>query len=102
MSGFVQYRHRHCFISLLWVALCVSVATAQQGGSSDASGASSQPAPASSSGQDAGDQDPLKRPPTEKQKKLNSKALRQELGRSYKKWLDEDVRWIITDQERQA
>jgi GWxTD domain-containing protein len=102
MSGFIQYRHRHFFVSLLWVALCVSVATAQQGGSSDASGASSQPAPASSSGQDAGDQDPLKRPPTEKQKKLNSKALRQELGRSYKKWLDEDVRWIITDQERQA
>jgi GWxTD domain-containing protein len=46
--------------------------------------------------------DPLKRPLTEKQKKENAKALRTELGKSYKKWLDEDVRWIITDEERAA
>jgi len=46
--------------------------------------------------------DPLKRPLSEKQKKANAKALRQELGKTYKKWLDEDVRWIITDEERQA
>jgi GWxTD domain-containing protein len=46
--------------------------------------------------------DPLKRPLTEKQKKANAKALKQELGKTYKKWLDEDVRWIITDEERAA
>jgi GWxTD domain-containing protein len=46
--------------------------------------------------------DPLKRPPSDKQRKENAKALKQELGKSYKKWLDEDVRWIISDQERQA
>src|SRR5260370_33583923 len=46
--------------------------------------------------------DPLKRPIPEKQRKANAKALRQELSRSYKKWLDEDVRWIITDQEKSA
>ena len=46
--------------------------------------------------------DPLKRPLSEKQKRANAKALRQELGKTYKKWLDEDVRWIITDEERQA
>jgi GWxTD domain-containing protein len=46
--------------------------------------------------------DPLKRPLTEKQKKENAKALRTELGKSYRKWLDEDVRWIITDEERSA
>src|SRR5438132_2589995 len=46
--------------------------------------------------------DPLKRPLSEKQKKANAKALRQELGKTYKKWLDEDVRWIITDEERQV
>ena len=44
--------------------------------------------------------DPLKRPLTETQKKANSKALQKELSRTYKKWLDEDVRWIITDEER--
>jgi len=46
--------------------------------------------------------DPLKRPVTEKQRKANAKALRGELGRTYKKWLDEDVRWIITDEEQKA
>jgi GWxTD domain-containing protein len=43
--------------------------------------------------------DPLKRPLTEKEKKERAKALKQELGRTYKKWIDEDVRWIIADEE---
>jgi GWxTD domain-containing protein len=46
--------------------------------------------------------DPLKKPLTQKQKKKNEKALKQELRGPYKKWLDEDVAWIITDEERQA
>src|SRR5579872_3467397 len=46
--------------------------------------------------------DPLKRPPDEKQRKKNSKALKQELSKPYKKWLDEDVVYIITDEERAA
>ena len=46
--------------------------------------------------------DPLKRPLTEKQKKANAKALKQELGSSYKKWLNEDVRWIISPEELSA
>jgi len=49
----------------------------------------------------AQDADPLKRPVTEEQKKRNDKALKKELG-TYKKWLEEDVRWIITDEERNA
>jgi GWxTD domain-containing protein len=46
--------------------------------------------------------DPLKRPLTEKQKKKQEKAVKQELSGTYKKWLDEDVRWIISDEEREA
>jgi GWxTD domain-containing protein len=46
--------------------------------------------------------DPLKRPTNEKQKKKNERALKQELSRPYKKWLEEDVVWIITDEERAA
>ena len=46
--------------------------------------------------------DPLKKPLSEKQKKKNEKGLKQELRGPYKKWLDEDVVWIITDEERQA
>jgi len=46
--------------------------------------------------------DPLKRPIPEKQRKANAKALKIELSKTYRKWLDEDVRWIITDEERFA
>ena len=46
--------------------------------------------------------DPLKRPTNEKQKKKNERARKQELSRPYKKWLEEDVVWIITDEERAA
>ncbi len=46
--------------------------------------------------------DPLKRKPNEKQKKAQKRALNVELSKTYKKWLNEDVVWIITDQERAA
>ncbi|HYU44588.1 MAG TPA: GWxTD domain-containing protein [Terriglobales bacterium] len=46
--------------------------------------------------------DPLKCPISEKQKKKNAQSLRRELSKTYKKWLDEDVRWIITDEEQKA
>jgi GWxTD domain-containing protein len=46
--------------------------------------------------------DPLKRPLSDNEKIKQQKALKQELKGVYKKWVDEDVRWIITDQEMQA
>jgi GWxTD domain-containing protein len=46
--------------------------------------------------------DPLKRPLSEKQKKANSKALKQELSSTYKKWLNQDVVYIITPEEKAA
>ncbi|HWR17672.1 MAG TPA: GWxTD domain-containing protein [Terriglobales bacterium] len=46
--------------------------------------------------------DPLKRPISEKQRQEQEKALKKELGKTYKKWLDEDVRWIISDEEKEA
>ncbi len=46
--------------------------------------------------------DPLKRPLTEKQQKEKAKALKQELSKEYKTWLNEDVRWIISDEEKAA
>ena len=49
-----------------------------------------------------GSEDPLKRPLSDKQKEDNAKALKQELSKTYKKWLDEDVRWIISDEEQKA
>jgi GWxTD domain-containing protein len=53
-------------------------------------------------GTDASQTDPLKRPIPEKQRQKNAKALRQELSKTYRKWLDEDVRWIISDEEKSA
>jgi GWxTD domain-containing protein len=54
-----------------------------------ASGAQAQP---------DGQQDPLKR-----QRRKDDKAANiEKLGGVYKKWLDEDVRWIITDEELSA
>ena len=50
----------------------------------------------------AGAVDPLKRPTSEKQRAKNARGLKQELSKTYKKWLEEDVVWIITDEERAA
>ena len=46
--------------------------------------------------------DPTKRPLSDKEKIAQRKALKQELKGEYAKWVNEDVRWIITDQELQA
>src|SRR4051812_21058624 len=46
--------------------------------------------------------DPLKRPLNDKQKKENSKKLKQELSQTYKKWLNNDVRYIISPEESAA
>src|SRR6202142_1402780 len=64
----------------------------------------SQPQPDQAKGDQGEDQssDPLKRPIEEKRKKANAKAMRQELSIDDKKWLNEDVRWIISDEERKA
>lgn len=56
----------------------------------------------SAQGQGQKNTDPLKRPLSEKQRKENEKRFKQEVGQSYQKWLNEDVRWIITDDERKA
>ena len=42
------------------------------------------------------------RPMTEKERKKKEEKLRKELETPYRKWLNEDVAYIITDEERQA
>ena len=46
--------------------------------------------------------DPLTRPINEKLRKKNERAFKAEVSKVYKKWLDEDVIYIITDEERAA
>ena len=67
----------------------------------DAAATPAQPA-ADAAQKPAAAADPLKRPISDKERKKNSRALKQELSKTYKKWLDEDVVYIITDEERAA
>ena len=46
--------------------------------------------------------DPTKRERTDQEKIQTNKAMKQELKGSYKTWVDQDVRWIITDEELSA
>jgi GWxTD domain-containing protein len=104
--GFVK-RLFAVFVLPVFILTVVSLASAQEGkaGAPDPSaGTASSQEKISSEVQEKSspEADPLKRPLTEKQKKQNSKSLKIELSKTYKKWLDEDVRWIITDEEQKA
>ena len=101
--GFLNRLFTGLVLPFLLLAV-VSFAAAQEGKSdgADPAAAVASPAPASTSAPAAPETDPLKRPLTDKQKKQNAKSLKIELSKTYKKWLDEDVRWIITDEEQKA
>src|SRR5260370_20899257 len=94
-----------CFLSLVFLAAATGLAGpagAKAGkpvaGADPQSGATVTASPA----QPTDEIDPLKRQPNEKQKKQQKASLKVELTKVYKKWLNEDVVWIITDQERAA
>jgi GWxTD domain-containing protein len=46
--------------------------------------------------------DPLQRKITDKEYAQQQKRMRQEMGETFKKWLNEDVTYIISDEERKA
>jgi GWxTD domain-containing protein len=95
--GFL-YRIFVIFVLPVFVLGLVSFAAAQEGKSDTPDQAGS----SVSQEQGVKEVDPLQRPLSDKQKKQNAKSLKVELGKTYKKWLDEDVRWIITDEEQKA
>jgi GWxTD domain-containing protein len=51
---------------------------------------------------DDGQRETLARPMTEKEKRRQAERLRKELETPYRKWLEEDVLYIITDEEKRA
>ena len=93
---------------VLAVAAALAIPTHAQSDKPDASSQPSSTAPAStatvtsSQAQPADEVDPLKRKQNEKQKKAQKRSLNIELSKTYKKWLNEDVVWIISDEERAA
>jgi len=66
--------------------------SAQPSSSDDQKAASSQPA----------QKETVAKPMTAKQQKKQEEKLRKELETPYRKWLNEDVAYIITDEERKA
>ena len=85
-----------CFSVVLLVLLSAGLALSQEPKQAPAPPSDAKPA------SQADAQDPLKRTPTPAQKKTQEKKLKQELEGPYKKWLNQDVVWIITDEERAA
>ena len=79
----------------LGAAVCLPYAYAQQTQQSTA-----QPNDSSQSTPDG--QNPLTRKLSDQEKFKQQKELKQELSKTYRNWLNVDVRWIITDQERKA
>ncbi|HWF04564.1 MAG TPA: GWxTD domain-containing protein, partial [Candidatus Angelobacter sp.] len=60
------------------------------------------PAAASSSSSSSSNGETIAKPLTKKQIAKKQKALEKELAGPWKKWMSEDVTYIITDEERQA
>jgi GWxTD domain-containing protein len=83
------------FVFILFTSLGLKAVAQQNSNSTNSS-------PSNAETQPDQQVDPLKRPISEKQKKENAKSLKQELSKTYKKWLDEDVVYIISDEERKA
>ncbi len=99
-----RVRSRYLFsFAFAMVATSLAVTASAQSDKPAAAGdAKSSATVTGSQSQPTDEIDPLKRSPNEKQKKQQRKSLKIELSKTYKKWLNEDVVWIITDEERAA
>ena len=78
-------------VAVVSLTAVVSIAIAQSSDQSDKKPSS-----------DSSTKDTVSKPMTEKQRKKQEKKLQKELETPYKKWLNEDVAYIITDEEKQA
>src|ERR1700753_3077414 len=92
------------FLAISFGAVAISQAqsTTQSGPQLQTRPSSSQASGQNSSTPDASSDDPLKRQLPDKERFKQQKELKQELKGPYKKWVDQDVHWIITDQELKA
>ena len=110
MSRVASYRTLLSLLVCLGVAslACAQNSSAQstqnsaEQASADQSTADQSTKDAASSGQGQASQDPMKRPIDAKKKRQQMKDYSKEIKGPYKKWLDEDVIYIITPEERAA
>jgi GWxTD domain-containing protein len=90
------------FTVVLAAVLAAGAAAAQDSSAAPPDKQTKATASQSTSQQNPGETDPLKRQVPDKVRKEQAKRFKQEVSQSYKKWLNEDVRWIITPEEEQA
>jgi len=89
--------------TFLYVALGCSLAFIPAGSLDAQQAASQTPQAQPAAGDDQNQEvDPLNRPRTDKERFEAQKAVRGELKGAYKTWLDQDVAYIISDEERKA
>ena len=93
-------RYRVFFIALGF-GLAFTPAAVLRGQQAGNPATQAQPAKGQNQGGDE-EPDPLKRERTDKQKIAARKNYGPELGHAYKSWLDQDVTYIISDEERAA
>jgi len=91
-------RHKYLFLAF-GCGLILSYPSGLRAQDSAASPAAAQPDSNQSATQEA---DPLKRQRSDKERREAQKAVRQELKGAYKTWLNQDVVWIISDDESKA
>ncbi|MFZ0663828.1 MAG: GWxTD domain-containing protein [Acidobacteriaceae bacterium] len=84
----------------LTLAIAIGAASYLPGAQAQQTQPSAQTDNGSQSGESA--QNPLKRKLSDNERFKQQKELRRELHGTYKQWLDQDVHWIISDQERKA
>jgi GWxTD domain-containing protein len=95
--------HRYLLASFLaLMGVAVPSALAQDPNPKPADKSAGDATAAAQPAQAAQEEDPLKKPIDPKKKKQQEKDYRKEIKGTYKKWLDEDVVWIITDEEKAA
>ncbi len=92
-------------LSISCVFLCAVVclcATNQQGDTTTKQQADTPPKKDDTKKSSKDQRETVAKPMSERQKKKNEEKLRKELETPYRKWLNEDVAYIITDEERSA
>jgi GWxTD domain-containing protein len=90
--------HRCSFLTVALVCGLIPLSS-HRANSQQSAATSAQAQPATGQGED---ENPLNRPRSDKEKLQAQRAVRQELKGAYKSWLEQDVAYIISDEERRA
>ncbi|HEX4039807.1 MAG TPA: GWxTD domain-containing protein [Acidobacteriaceae bacterium] len=98
-----MFRNRFSLHSAILIAFLAGASSAKAHAQTPAQPQQDQAQSSQDNSQDTqGNQNPLSRKLSDKQRRDQQKELGKELSTTYRTWLDQDVRWIITDQERKA